>query len=108
MLKHDGAGPFDCFREYDINYNSSRTHDREEYKSLVRQFDSIMVQVERTEQLARDYLQAHVARLSLEESRASIRQSKIALEESKRTKLGKLSSHRINGQCRYPLLSISS
>ena len=89
MLRHDAAQPFKCFYQYDVDRNNSRTQGQEDYLRLVSMFDRVLVQLERTEQLARDYLQAHVARLSLEESRASIKQSKIALEESKRTKLSK-------------------
>lgn len=93
MLTHDGAGPFDCFCQYDVDYNNGRTQKREEYVNLFRRFERVMVQIHRTEQLARDYLQAHVGWLSLEESRESIKQSKIALEESQRTKLSKSLSY---------------
>lgn len=89
MLRHDGMRPLDCFRSYDVNHNNGRTIQRPEYATLFERFQQTMTQIERTEELARDYLQIEVGRLSLQESRASIKQSKIAQEESRRTNLGK-------------------
>ncbi|KAI0545454.1 hypothetical protein F4679DRAFT_561015 [Xylaria curta] len=87
MMKHDGMGPLDCVRQYDSDHNGYRIQGSEEYKNLVERFGCIEREIARTEALARDYLQHHVGMFSLEESRASIKQAKIALEESKRTKL---------------------
>ncbi|KAI0182622.1 hypothetical protein EV127DRAFT_487922 [Xylaria flabelliformis] len=87
MMKHDGMGPLDCVRQYDNDYNGNKIQESEEYKRLAERFRCIKEEISRTEALARDYLQHHVGMFSLEESRVSIKQARVALEESKRTKL---------------------
>ncbi|EXJ76981.1 hypothetical protein A1O3_10138 [Capronia epimyces CBS 606.96] len=89
VLKHEGGRPFECFRKYDRDHNKGRAQQKAACIDLFQRWDCIIKEIDRTEQLARDYLQAYVGWLSLEESRASIKQSKIALEEGKRTKLSK-------------------
>ena len=56
-----------------------------------------MIQIDRTEGLARYYLQAQVGRLSLEQSRASIKESRIALQEARRTKLSECQKYSTDG-----------
>ncbi|KAJ8128538.1 hypothetical protein O1611_g5097 [Lasiodiplodia mahajangana] len=87
MIKHDGMRPLNCIRQYDNDHNDGKLQHSEEYSILAEKFKCIEEQISRMEALARDYLQHHVAMFSLEESRASIKQAKVALEESKRTKL---------------------
>ncbi|RWA04158.1 hypothetical protein EKO27_g10947 [Xylaria grammica] len=87
MMRHDGMGPLACIRKYDKDHNDGRIQNSEEYVHLVERFECIEAQIVHTEALARDYLQHHIGLYSLDESRASIKQAKIALEESKRTKL---------------------
>ncbi|KAI0845573.1 hypothetical protein F5Y00DRAFT_272768 [Daldinia vernicosa] len=89
MMRHDGMGPLNCIQQYDNDHNNGRTHHSEEYKNLAKRFECIERQICLTETLARDYLQHHIGLFSLDESRASIKQSKVALEESRRTKLSK-------------------
>ncbi|KAI0973497.1 hypothetical protein F4678DRAFT_28556 [Xylaria arbuscula] len=87
ITRHYGMRPLDCIRQYDNDYNSGKVQHSEEYKALAKRFRCIEEQICRTEALARDCLQHHVAMLGLKESRASIKQANIALEESRRTKL---------------------
>ncbi|KAI0855050.1 hypothetical protein F4860DRAFT_497536 [Xylaria cubensis] len=87
MMKHDGMGPLHCVRQYDSDYNGNKIQESEEYKRLAERFRCIKEEISRTEALARDYLQHHVGMFSLEESRVSIKQARVAFEESKRTKL---------------------
>ncbi|KAI1734578.1 hypothetical protein F4680DRAFT_453856 [Xylaria scruposa] len=87
MMKHHGMRPLDCVRQYDSDHNGYRIQGSEEYRNLVERFGCIEKEIARTEALARDYLQHHVGMFSLEESRASIKQAKVAFEESRRTKL---------------------
>ncbi|KAI0009043.1 hypothetical protein F4779DRAFT_618019 [Xylariaceae sp. FL0662B] len=89
MMRHDGMGPLDCIRQYDSDHNHHKVQRSKEYKDLAKRLKCIGKQISLTEALARDYMQHHVGLFSLDESRASIKQSKVALEESRRTKLGK-------------------
>lgn len=96
MMKHDGMGPIQCIRSYARNNNNKCDFLKsEEYKNLAERFSCIEAQISSTETLARDYIQHYIGRLSLEESRASIKQAIVALEESRWTKLSKycLSPH---------------
>ncbi|KAI2613431.1 hypothetical protein GGR54DRAFT_615821 [Hypoxylon sp. NC1633] len=89
MLKHDGMRPLDCFLQYDKDHNQEKAQASEEYQKsgLAERFVWIKERISLTEELARDYIQVPVGLLSLKASHASIKESKIALEESKRTKL---------------------
>ncbi|KAL9618824.1 MAG: hypothetical protein Q9160_006483 [Pyrenula sp. 1 TL-2023] len=60
MLKYDGAGPVECFRQYNSDHYESQTQKREEYTIVSKRLDSVMRSICRTEELAHDYLQAHV------------------------------------------------
>ena len=83
-----GPKPFHVFRSFDSRKNGKRSCRNKEYLALLQNFGRLMNEAQSLEQLARDYMQMSVGILSLAESRASIKQSKIALEETKRTKLG--------------------
>ncbi|KAI0892570.1 hypothetical protein F4806DRAFT_235606 [Annulohypoxylon nitens] len=87
MMRHDGMRPFSCFHQYDNDHNDGKVQHSIEFKNLARRFRCIAEQISLTEALARDYLQHHIGLFSLEESRVSIKQSKVALEEGRRTKL---------------------
>ncbi|KAI1813115.1 hypothetical protein GGS20DRAFT_586813 [Poronia punctata] len=87
IMKHDVMRPLDSVRQYDRHHNRGGIQKSKEFKYLSKLFGSVEKEISRLETLARDYQQHHVAVLSLEESRASIKQAKVALEESKRTKL---------------------
>ncbi|KAI1090967.1 hypothetical protein F5B19DRAFT_296271 [Rostrohypoxylon terebratum] len=87
MMRHDGMGPFSCIQQYDNDHNDGKVQHSAEFNDLARRFRCIAGQISLTEALARDYLQHHVGLFSLEESRASIKQSKVALEEGRGTKL---------------------
>ncbi|TRX91108.1 hypothetical protein FHL15_008090 [Xylaria flabelliformis] len=87
IMKHDGMGPLDCVRQYDSDYNGNKIQEFGQYKKLAERFRCIIEEISRTEALARDYLQHHVGMFGLEESRVSIKQTRAAFEESKRTKL---------------------
>lgn len=90
MMQHDGKAPFTCYRDYDTHQNQGKALAQPNIARLFQEFELVMTEIDRTEQLARDYFQAQVGWLSLEESRESIKQSRNSLAESKRTKLGKL------------------
>ncbi|KAI0394054.1 hypothetical protein F5Y17DRAFT_279241 [Xylariaceae sp. FL0594] len=85
--KHDALMPLECIQNYDSDYNAGKLQKSQEYKNLDKRLRCIENEISRTESLARDYIQHRVAILSLQESRASIKQAKVALEESRRTKL---------------------
>lgn len=89
LLKYEGDWPFKCFRRYDLNHNQGQMQQKESCVELLRRADCIMSEIDSTEHLARDYHQVYMSQWSIEESRESIKQAKIAREESKRTKLGK-------------------
>jgi len=92
-LLRSGPKPFHVFKSTDQRWNGKRSCRNKEYLRLQEHLGQLMSEAQSLEQLARDYLQLTVGILSLAESRASIKQSKIALEESKRTKLGTFSDH---------------
>ncbi|KAI1084916.1 hypothetical protein F5B20DRAFT_523670 [Whalleya microplaca] len=87
MMRHDGMVPLDCIQQYDSAHNEGKVQRSEEYKNLAKRFRCMEKQISLIEALARDYLQHHNGLFSLEESRASIKQSEMALEEGRRTKL---------------------
>ncbi|KAI1114574.1 hypothetical protein F5Y14DRAFT_413780 [Nemania sp. NC0429] len=87
MMKHNGLRPWNCIQQYVEDHNHGEFKESLEYKTLAWRFQCIGEQISNTESLARDYLQHHVALLGIEDSRAYIRQSKVSLEESRRTKL---------------------
>ncbi|OTA98350.1 hypothetical protein M426DRAFT_28523 [Hypoxylon sp. CI-4A] len=87
MMKHDGMGPLNCIEHYDNLYSTTKVQNSGKYKDLANRLKCIREQISLTEALARDYLQHHVGMFGLEESRESIKQSKVGLEESRRTKL---------------------
>lgn len=89
MMKHDGMGPLHCIQSYAHANNKCEFQGSDEHKHLVNRFNCIEKQISRTEELARDYLQHHVGRFSLEESRSTIKQAIVAFEETRRTKLSK-------------------
>ncbi|KAI1128884.1 hypothetical protein F5Y10DRAFT_277093 [Nemania abortiva] len=87
MMKHDGMGPLDCIEQYNNGHIGNQARSSQDYKNLVKRLRCIEEQISRTEALARDYLQHRVGMSSLEASRLSIKQARLALEESRRTKL---------------------
>ncbi|GAP83104.2 putative magnesium transport protein transmembrane region [Rosellinia necatrix] len=87
MMKHDGIRPLHCIKQYDSDHGNGKVRKFKEYRDLTKRFGYIDKEINRMEALARDYLQHHIGMFGLDESRASIKQAKVALEESKRTKL---------------------
>lgn len=94
-----GPKPFHVYKDFDRHKNGKRSCRDKGYRTLLEDFSRLMSEAHNLEQLARDYVQLSVGILSLAESRASIKQSKIALEESKRTKLGMF--HHPSNLCRH-------
>lgn len=90
MMKYDGMGPLRCLQQYIEDHSDQVPEQTKGFEKAFKKLESVNSQIIRAEELARDYFQVHAGQLSLEESRASIKQSKVALEESKRTKLSKL------------------
>ncbi|KAI1173638.1 hypothetical protein F4777DRAFT_557102 [Nemania sp. FL0916] len=87
MIEHDGMMPLKCIQYYIRNNNLSRIERSNEYMNLVERFACIEKQISHTLRLALEYVQHHTSLAALEESRASIEQAGVAIEESRRTKL---------------------
>ena len=89
MIIYNSEQPVDCFLRYDSDHNGGRTQKMEQWSSCLARFERLIHQAQRLEVLMRDQIQARTASMMLDESRASIQQSKMALQEGRRTKLGK-------------------
>jgi hypothetical protein len=87
LIKQDGEQLFNCFLRYDAVHNSSRTQKQDQYVELFDKNKCMMEQVDRIERYAREFQQLNTAMMSYQESRATIKQAKMALQESRRTKL---------------------
>lgn len=74
-------------KEHDSRHYGGRMQQSSELQLLLQRFDDIYQIVSIMEQHMRDVLQLQVGQLSLLESRESINQSRIAVEESKRLKM---------------------
>lgn len=83
----DGPLPWEAFKEYDAYHFDGAVQQSSKLQQLIRQYHVVHARVLELEQHIRDELQLQVGYLSLLESKESIKQSKIALEESKRVKM---------------------
>lgn len=81
------ALPFEVFKRYDSFHADGAVQQSPKLQRLLKRFDHICKRVSQFEQPMRDELQLEVGHLNLEESKESIKQSKIAIEESKRLKM---------------------
>ena len=79
--------PFEAFKQYDSCYAERALQNSIKLQYILRRFNCVNETVLQLEQHVRDDLQLQVGHLSLQESKESIKQSKIALEESKRVKM---------------------
>jgi hypothetical protein len=83
----NAAMPFEAVRQYKPLNTPGTVYDHPNVQRLLKRFDHLHKTASQFEQHMRDDLQLQVGYLSLLESKESIRQSKIALEESKRVKM---------------------
>jgi hypothetical protein len=88
----DATLPIEAFKRYDVCHTSGIVQRCSKVQRLLKRFDHVSRRVSQFEQHMRDELQLQVGHSSLQESRESIKQSKIAIEESKRVKMRKLIS----------------
>lgn len=79
--------PFEAFKQYDSCHANGALQQSSKLPRLLRRFDHLLKEASQFEQHIRDELQLQVGHLSLRESRESIKQSKLAMEESKRVKM---------------------
>lgn len=81
---------FDAFKQYYDSFHANSAVDVQmsnKLRTLSEKFDAIMRKTTRMEQHMRDELQLQVGYFSLQESKESIKQSKLSMEESKRVKM---------------------
>lgn len=83
----DEALPLEAFKQYDSYHFNGAVQESSKLQQLIRQYDDVHARLLELEQHIRDELQLQVGYLSLLESKESINQSKIALQESKRVKM---------------------
>jgi hypothetical protein len=79
--------PFEAFNQYDLCHANGSVRQSNQLQRLSRRFENVLHQSSKIEQHMRDELQFQIGHLSLQESKESIKQSKIAIEESKRVKM---------------------
>jgi tryptophan 2,3-dioxygenase len=78
---------FDAFKQYDSCHANGANQRSSRLQKLTKRFDAVMRKAAQMEQHMRDELHLRVGHSSLQESKESIKQSKIAIEESKRVKM---------------------
>lgn len=83
----EASHSFEAFDQYDLCHANGDVQKSFKFQRLLKRFTRVLTNASRMEQHIRDDLQLQVGHLSLEESRESIKQSKVALEESKRVKM---------------------
>lgn len=83
----DGTLLFEAFKQYDSCHFDGGVQQSSNLQKLLSRHKGILARALELEQHVRDELQLQVGHLSLMESKESIKQSKIAIEESKRVKM---------------------
>lgn len=83
----NGTLPFEAFKRYDSCHFNGAVQQSNKLQELLSKYHDVRARMLELEQHVRDELQLQVGHLSLLESRESIKQSKIAIEESKRVKM---------------------
>jgi hypothetical protein len=81
------TGPFEAFRHYDSCHANGVVQQPSKLQIASRRLDHLLQNASKLERHMLEELQLQVGHLILQESKESIKQSQIAIEESKRVKM---------------------